>query len=91
MIIAKKIIKILNVESSHALYCKEGNWFHLLKSFPAILIDPNGYISFRTKSDYENSTYLQVKDHIHVPKGISSIPGYIKFTKEEKESIIKIL
>ena len=67
-----------NVRAKHALYREDGKWYHLLQDFPGALFDKNGYVLFSTKEQYMTCGYLQIKEEIHVPDGISSIPGYIK-------------
>jgi 5-methylcytosine-specific restriction protein A len=74
----KKLKKLWGVDVKHALYREDGKWFHLLNSFPAALFDKHGYIIFNTKDEYINSEYLSIGEELHVSKGISNIPGYIK-------------
>lgn len=74
--------KILNAEWSigalHALYHREGTWFNVLEQFPGALCDPNGYILFATKNEYENSPHLKIGQRTNVPQGISSLDGYVR-------------
>jgi len=74
--------KVLNREwdvgARHALYREDGRWYHTLRQFPGALFDARGYVLFRTRSDYEKCPQLQIGQHVHVPDGISSIPGYVK-------------
>ena len=65
-----------NVGAAHALYSKDSNWYHVLKSFPGALFDPNGYVLFSDEEEYLGCKYLKIGEHIHVPDGIYSIPGY---------------
>jgi 5-methylcytosine-specific restriction protein A len=39
------------VAAQHALYRKDGTWYHLLKHFPGALFDAHGYVLFENKSD----------------------------------------
>jgi hypothetical protein len=78
--------KILNVRwtvgARHALYHKDGDYYNLLTKFPGALFDPNGYVVFQTKDDYESSPYLRRSDkQLHVQGGISSLPGYVRVTR----------
>jgi len=66
----------VNVVQSH--FHKEGTWFHTLDHFPAGLFDSHNFVLFRTEEDYQNCAYIRIGQHINVPKGISSIPGYKK-------------
>lgn len=78
----RSLSKLWGVKARHALYSENGTWYHLLEHFPAALFDANGYILFQTEAEYRNCTYLQFGKHLNVPKGISSIPGYIRVTAD---------
>jgi hypothetical protein len=62
----------LNVK--HPLYSIDGKFYNRLRYFPGALIDPNGYVIFKTESDFKKS--VRVGDRIFVSKGIRSLPGY---------------
>lgn len=49
-----------------------------IDKFPAALCDPNGYILFNTKEEYEKSSYLEVDNRLNVRNGIWRIAGYVK-------------
>src|ERR1700704_5896641 len=67
------------VRASHALYYKDGHWYHPLKSFPGALFDLNGYLLFATEEDYRSSPYLRFGKRVHIRRpGISAIPGYVR-------------
>jgi 5-methylcytosine-specific restriction protein A len=76
--------KILNqkwgVMAKHALYRKTGDWYHRLENFPGALFDANGYVLFRNENEFLSSPYLQIKNDVHVPSGISNIPSYVKMS-----------
>jgi len=71
-----------SVGAEHALYRKNGKWYHRLERFPGALFDLNGYLLFGTKEAYENSPDLQKgkgnKNWIGTRRGIASIEGYIR-------------
>lgn len=90
MITAIKIEKILQIGAAHALYRKDGKWYHHLKDFPGMLFDINGYVVFSSKTDYISSSYLQHGEDSHVSGGIKKIPGYREFTEEEKRKILNL-
>lgn len=64
------------VNAQHALYHKDGDWYQLLERFPGALFDPNGYVVFATEKEYKLCGYLERTTKLHVPGGISRIPGY---------------
>jgi len=81
---AAHINKVIGLGADHALYYKEGNWYHLLERFPAVLIDPNGYIRFETEEAYRSHPGVQIDPkHIHVAGGIQKLVGYQPFSDAE--------
>jgi hypothetical protein len=62
----------------HPLYHKDGNYYNHLRYFPGALFDPEGYVVFKTEKEYLSSPYLQHGKQLHVPGGISSMPGYVR-------------
>jgi HNH endonuclease len=56
-IVAKKtgkdIAKERGIDVQHSLYRKTGDWYHILNTFPAALLDESGYIKFETQEDYD--------------------------------------
>ncbi|MCA0352596.1 MAG: HNH endonuclease [Chloroflexi bacterium] len=69
------------IGAEHALYHKDGNWYHQLKKFPGVLFDAHGYILFETNEEFFNSPFLRIRKDVRVPQGILSIPQYIKLSK----------
>ena len=82
--IARKLNEALNIGAEHPLYHIDSTFYNLLKCFPGVLFDPQGYVLFQTKEEYQrlDPDYLglgekkcNVRDRA---AGISGIPGYIK-------------
>jgi hypothetical protein len=69
------------VGALHALYHRPGRWYHLLERFPGALFDQHGYVVFESRDKYQQCSHLQIGQELHVPAGISAIPGYVKVTK----------
>jgi len=67
-----------DVGALHALYNREGTWYNNLERFPGALFDPEGYVLFKTRDEYRECSYLNIGKETNVPKGIHSIPGYVK-------------
>jgi len=78
----KELNELWGVGAKHALYREDGKWYHRLREFPGALFDANGYVVFETEKDYLECEYLQITQHIHVPKGISAIPGYVCISEQ---------
>ena len=68
--------EVWNVGARHALYREDGGWYMQLERFPGAYFDRNGYIVFQSEEEYLTCDYLRIGERVHVPSGISSIPGY---------------
>lgn len=77
----RKLNERWNIGAAHALYHREGTWFNLLEWFPGALCDPNGYVLFSSKSEYENSPDVHIGQQTNVPAGIHRMGGYTRMTK----------
>jgi hypothetical protein len=68
------------VGAKHALYRETGDWYHVLKRFPAALFDANGYVRFESGTDLEvpgiSVSQKRGKDWLSAPGGIAALPGY---------------
>jgi len=70
--------RVWNIPAVQVRYHKDGTFFMPVDKFPAALCDPNGYVLFKTKEEYEKSSYLELGNRLNVRHGIWRIPGYIK-------------
>ena len=78
----RQLNKLHKLGAAHALYRKNGIWFHALRSFPGVLCDQKGYVKFNSESEYLNCKGIKHGPDpktIHVKDGIKSLPGYILF------------
>jgi len=80
----KRLNELWGVGARHALYREDGKWYHQLQTFPGALFDANGFIVLRTENEYKNSPHFQIKKDLHVPNGISSIPGYTRVSEKSQ-------
>jgi len=89
----RELNKTWGVGVKHALYRRTGDWYHVLKAFPAALFDDEGYVRFETRADLETAglrvSQEKGKDWIAVPAGISKLPGYIKMAGTPQPSTSK--
>lgn len=69
------------VGARHALFHKDGTYYNHLHRFPGALFDLNGYVRFNSEDEYLKSRFLQHGQQLHVPGGISSVPGYVRVRK----------
>jgi hypothetical protein len=70
--------RIWKIPTIQVRYHKDGTFFMPVDKLPAAFCDPNGYVLFETKDQYETSSFLDIGRRINVRRGISSMPGYIK-------------
>ncbi len=84
----KLIAKHNGLAVKHALYRKSGDWYHILKHFPAALLDAEGYIKFETTTSYsqfvadgyEAGVFENAKTNtLTIRGGISAHPDYKQF------------
>ena len=67
------------IPALQVLYHRDGTWYENLREFPGALCDPNGYVLFSSKDEYDSSSYLHIGLKLNVPEGISRMPGYRRF------------
>ena len=95
-ITAKKLCTEHGLDAEHCLYRADGKWYHVLKQFPGILFDINGFIRFSNYKEFSDCAGMRIypdTDQVVAPEGISSIPGYISFDSlraKEKDSICEL-
>jgi hypothetical protein len=69
------------VDAQHALYRKNGTWYHLLERFPGALFDERGYVLFASKDAVESCPGILTgkrANWLNVPEGIASLQAYVK-------------
>ncbi len=62
-------------------YSEWGNWYGLIKSYPAALLDSYGYLYLESPTAL-NIPGIKIGKRINVPKCISSLPGYVRIKQE---------
>jgi len=71
------------IGARHALYHKDGVWYHQLRDFPGALCDPKGYVLFRTEAEFKNCSRLRIDQDVNVNGHLSDIPGYVRVTPDQ--------
>lgn len=74
----RQLNKEWRVGAQHALFHRDGTWYNNLTRFPGALFDPEGYVLFKTEEEYLNCPSVSVGQETNVPRGISSLPGYVR-------------
>jgi len=77
--------KVWHIPANHVRYHKDGTFFMPVDNFPAAFCDPKGYVLFRTKAEYEMSSYIKIGSRVNIRSGISSIPCYIQMKLIDKD------
>ena len=75
-----------NIGAQHALYRKNGTWYHWLERFPGALCDARGYVRFETADALEACPGVFIgkgKNWLTVPAGIATLPGYVRAEKRQ--------
>jgi hypothetical protein len=72
-----------SIGAKHALYHKDGTWYHQLKYFPGVLCDPFGYVLFPTAAAFRSCARLRIDQDVNVSGHISEIPGYVRVPESE--------
>lgn len=70
--------RVWNIPAVQVRYHKDGTFFMPIDKFPAALSDPNGYVLFKTREEYEKAPGLNAGNRINVRPGVWKIPGYVK-------------
>jgi 5-methylcytosine-specific restriction protein A len=71
------------IGARHALYHKDGKWYHQLTRFPGALCDPFGYVLFKTENEFRNCSKLRIDQDVNVNGHISEISGYTRVPDTE--------
>lgn len=80
---ADHLNRLLQLDAAQAYYSQQGNWYHVLESFPAVLFDEGGYIFFPTEESFRTHSGIRIGTTVNVKPGISSIAGYQPFSDAE--------
>jgi hypothetical protein len=59
--------------------------------FPGALLDTEGYVVFATEEDFQACPGLQLGKEVSAPRGIKSIPGYVRVVPSIQTSTVEAL
>ena len=68
----------------HALFHKDGTWYHQLRRFPAALCDPNGYVIFRTEREFRTCPHLKIEKDVNLRYHLSDLDGYVRVDARDR-------
>ncbi len=77
----RKLNKKWGIGAQHALYHREGTWFHVLERFPGALCDPHGFIQFESKQALKNYPGIVIHEETNttrVSSGIAALRDYVR-------------
>ena len=72
------------IGARHALYHKDGTWYHQLRNFPGALCDPFGYVVFHTEHEFRTCPRLRIDQDVNISGHISQVPGYVRVPAGEE-------
>lgn len=75
------LCKTWGIDVKQALYSKWGNWYGPIKSYPAALLDANGYFIVDSPDTLKLPGF-SVGKQINIPKHLSSLSGYVRMMQE---------
>lgn len=67
------------VGARQSRYHKDGTFFECITKFPGALFDPDGFVVFSSRKEYEGCPQLHIGAKLNVPTGISTIRGYKRY------------
>ena len=76
--IGRKLNEEWGVGAKHALFRRDGRWYHHLDRVPGALFDELGFVVFENELEYRQCPQLRHGKELHVDGGIKSIPGYTR-------------
>jgi len=85
-ITGEKLNQRWNLRVQQARYNDKGKLYRVLDRFPAALCDPNGYVRFETRREYERSA-LAIGRRINAYDGIVKLKGYKAVPKSLRISV----
>lgn len=80
---AAQLSKIWGLNVKQSRYSDWGNFYGLIKSYPAILLDSNGYLYLESPAALDVSG-IKIGKRINVPDGISSLRGYVRMAHGDR-------
>ncbi len=83
----KAAAKAWKLEVKQARYSEWGNWYSKITEFPAALVDKSGYILLPNETALEHDG-IHITKQINVPRGISSLPSYIRMLADIPEEVV---
>ncbi len=72
----ERLRRLWKIPVQQARFHKGGTFFMPLEHFPGALCDPDGYVIFDSKEQYESCSALEIGKRVNVRNGISKIRGY---------------
>jgi hypothetical protein len=73
------LIEAWKLPVRQARFARDGKFYMPLYEFPAALCDPDGYVIFRSRDEYDMCQQLNIGSRINVRGGISSLQEYVRF------------
>ena len=75
--IGPRLLREHELPARKGYFSKTGVPYSRPDEFPAVLFDPDGYLTVNDESSMRNNPYINVGIRISIPSGISAVPGYV--------------
>jgi 5-methylcytosine-specific restriction enzyme A len=75
----KQLNEQFDLDLAHALFHKDGRWYHQLTAFPGGLLDQEGYVRFTSREEFLGDPCLGIDQDVNVRGQLSHHPRYIRF------------
>lgn len=81
--VGERLNRQWKIGARHALYNKDGKWYHVMRKLPGASCDPYDYALFETESQFLNCERLRIGEEVNVKGHISDIPSYVRVRESE--------
>ena len=76
--IGPRLLREHGLPCAKGYFSKTGIPFQRPDRFPAAFFDNQGYVIVDDEASMRNNPYINVGKQVSIPKGVHSVPGYIK-------------
>ena len=76
--IGPRLLREHGLDCAKGYFSKTGIPYQKPSSFPAVFFDINGYCIVNDEVAMQNSPHINVGKQVSIPRGIYSIPGYVR-------------
>ena len=82
--IGPRLLREHGLDCERGYFHKDGIAYQNPYGFPAVFFDPGGYLIVKDEASMRNNPYINVGRQISIPRGVYSIPGYVRCSHEHQ-------